>query len=278
MKAQNMWKEYERKLYQFLKDTYPDCEIDFDDSIFGIYSKAERQIDFAIRGNLAGKRILGIVDCKYYKKNIDVKIIESFIGMMQDVNANFGFMITNQGYSNAAKNRVINSNLKLDVLNFDELNEIKLGVDYFFNQNIKGLQLSKSEFFKRNKQNTSYFDEHKSDYKKRIIYFKEGFAETEYFVFKKLLENSVKVFRDFEQLNNMKLIIPVLKRDITTNYIEKQSLYYCDVNKYEIEKFIKISISHLRDDITNWRKDFLEIISKTIIQNFGNEYVKRIDC
>lgn len=272
-----MWKEYERKLYEFLSDAYPDCEITFDDFIFGIFSNVERQIDFAIRGNLAGKRILGIVDCKYYKKNIDVKIIESFIGMMQDINANFGFMITNQGYSQAAKNRVKNSNLKLDVLNFNELNEIEVSVDYFFNQNIKGLQLSKSEFFKRNKQNTSYFDEHKSDYKKRIIYFKEGFANSEYFAFKKLLENSVRVFRDFEQLNSIKLIIPVIKCDFTTNYIEKESLYFCDVSKYEIEKFLKTNISYLRDDIINWRKDFLEAISKTVVQDFGNKYVKQLN-
>ncbi|WP_315058245.1 hypothetical protein [Chryseobacterium indoltheticum] len=152
-----------------------------------------------------------------------------------------------------------------------------MSVDYFFNQNIKGLQLSKSEFFKRNKQNTSYFDEHKSDYKKRIIYFKEGFANSEYFAFKKLLENSVRVFRDFEQLNNIKLIIPVIKCDFTTNYIEKESLYFCDVSKYEIEKFLKTNISYLRDDIINWRKDFLEAISKTVVQDFGNKYVKQLD-
>ena len=130
-----MWKEYEKKIFVFLTEIYPNCEIEYDDAIFGIYSNVERQIDFAIRGNLAGKRILGIVDTKYYNKNIDVKVIEGFIGMMQDVNANFGFMITNKGYSQAAKNRVKNSNLKLDILKLNELNEIELTVDYFFNQN-----------------------------------------------------------------------------------------------------------------------------------------------
>ncbi|MBF4486226.1 restriction endonuclease [Flavobacterium sp. CSZ] len=153
-----MWKKYETKLFDFFKQTYPECEIEFDDSIFGIYSKIERQIDFAIRGNLAGKRILGIVDCIYYSKKIDIKTVESFIGIMQDVNANFALMITNRGYSQAAKNRVKYSNLKLDILQFNELNEIEPTVDYFFNQNIKGLELSKSEFYRRNRQNTAYFD------------------------------------------------------------------------------------------------------------------------
>ncbi|WP_313578704.1 restriction endonuclease [Chishuiella sp.] len=272
-----MWKEYELKLFDFLKEIYPKCEIEYDDSIFGIYSNVERQIDFAIRGNLAGKRILGIVDCKYYNKNINVKIIESFIGMMQDVNANFGFMITNQGYSQAAKNRVKNSNLKLDVLKFNELNEIELTLDYFFNQNIKGLQLSKSEFFKRNKQNTGYFDVEKSNYKKRVIYYREGFANTEYFAFKKLLENSVRAFRDFELLQDISLFIPANKCDSSTNFADKKYLYSCKITKYEIEKFLNTNIDYLRDDIINWRTDFIDKISKDIIMNFANLYIKQTE-
>lgn len=270
-----MWKEYEEKIFDFLKETYPECEIEYDDSIFGIFSKIERQIDFAIRGFLAGKRILGIVDSKYYNKKIDVKVIESFIGMMQDVNANFGFMITNQGYSQAAKNRVKNSNLKLDVLKFNELNEIDLTVDYFFNQNIKGLQLSKSEFNRRNKQNTIFFDEDKSNYKKRLIYYKEGFVNSEYYAFKKLFENSVRLFRDFEQLDFVKLVIPLNKCDETTNYIEKKYLYSCAIERHVIEKFINIKIDYLRDDIINWRKDFLGNISKEDVFKFADLYVQQ---
>lgn len=269
-----MWKEYESKLFDFLKRTYPECEIEFDDSIFGIYSKIERQIDFAIRGNLAGKRILGIVDCKYYSKKIDIKTVESFIGMMQDVNANFGFMITNRGYSQAAKNRVKYSNLKLDILQFNELNEIEPTVDYFFNQNIKGLELSKSEFFRRNRQNSGYFDEKKSDYKKRIICYKEEYANSEYYALKKLLENSVRTLRDFEQLDQISLSIPSYKNDASTNYIDKKILYSCQIKRFEIEKFLNTNISSLRDEIVNWRKDFLENITKEMVQNFARIFVK----
>lgn len=268
-----MWKEYEIKLFDFLKQTYPECEIEFDDSVFGMYSKVERQIDFAIRGNLAGKRILGIVDCKFYSKKIHVKTVESFIGMMQDINANFGLIITNKGYSQAAKNRVKYSNLKLDVLKFNELNEIELTVDYFFNQSIKGLQLSKSEFFRRNKQNTGYFDEIKSNYKKRIICYKEEYANTEYSAFKKLLENSVRTLRDFEQIDNIKLFIPANKTDESTNYIYKKILYSCTINRFEIEKFLNTNINDLRDEIINWRNDFLGILTEEIILKFAKTFI-----
>lgn len=268
-----MWKEYENKLYETLSEIYTNCEIEYNDYIFGLYSRTERQIDFSIRANIAGKRILGIVDTKFYNKNIDVKTIESFIGMTEDVKANFGFMITNKGYSQAAKNRVKFSNLKLDILELNELNEIDISIDYFFNQNIKGLQLSKYEFNRRGNQNTNYFDEKKSNYKKRILYFKEGFANTEYYAFKKLLESSARAFRDFDQLDFINVFIPSIKNDESTNYLDKKMLYSCSINKYELQKFLSIDIDYFREDIKYWREGFLEKLNKTLVLKFAQLYV-----
>ncbi|SDI64316.1 restriction endonuclease [Winogradskyella thalassocola] len=269
-----MWKEYEKKLYETLRQNYPDCEIEYNDSIYGIYSITERQIDFSIRGNLAGKRILGIVDTKYYNKNINVKIVESFIGMTEDVNANFGFIITNKGYSKAAKNRVKHSNLKLDVLELNELNEIDITIDYFFNQNIKGLQLSKYEFFRRWKQNTNFFDSTKSNYKKRIVCFKEGFANTEYYAFKKILENSARAFRDFNQLDYIKIYIPSNKNNQFTNYFDVKTLYFSTIKKTDIEDFTNTNIEYLRDDIKNWRNEFLGKLNKERVMEFASKFIQ----
>lgn len=268
-----MWKQYEEKMHQVLTKNYPDSNIEFNDSIFGLYSKTERQIDIALRGTVAGSKVLGVIDCKYFNKTITLKVIESFIGMMQDVNANFGIMITNRGYSKASKNRVKYSNLKLDVLNFDELGEITLTVDYFFNQNIQGLQLSKSEFFKRNKQNTNYFDEEKSNYQKRILVFKEGFAHNESNAKKKLLENSMRAFRDFSQLNKITLIIPAVVNEAFTNYKDVKNLFRCEITRTQIESFLNINVENLREDISNWRNDFLKNINKTMVNDFAEKYI-----
>lgn len=261
-----MWKQYEVKLHQVLKDNYPNSDIEYDDLIFGNYSRTERQIDIAIRGNLGGNKILGVIDCKYFNKKIDLKVVESFIGMLQDVNANFGLMITNKGYSKSAKSRVKNSNLKLDILNFDELGEIHLTVDYFFNKNIWGLQLSKNEFFKRNENNSFYFDSEKSNYKKRLIVFKEGYANTEYFAKKKLIEACLKAFRDFSQIRNVSLVIPS-KNDLNDNF-----LYKCNITRHQIELFFELDIEYLREDILYWR-NFLETLSKPIILEFAEKFI-----
>ncbi|MGJ1435627.1 restriction endonuclease [Sphingobacterium siyangense] len=263
------WKKYEVNIYNTIRTAFPDSEIEYDDAILGIYSKVERQVDFAIRKTIVGKRVLGVVDCKYFGKNIDLKIVESFIGMIEDLNANFGILITNKGYSQAAKNRVKFSNLKLDVLAVNELNEIIITSDYFINQNIKGLQLSRSEFLRRGKQNSSWFDEVKSDYKKRRIVFKEGYANYQTHAIKKIYGTIARSFRDFEQLESIEVHIPAKKND------ESKYIFSTRFTKQSFENFTKINFDYIREDIKFWREEFVNSrITKEFIEAFESNYVK----
>jgi hypothetical protein len=268
------WQEYEKEVFKALCEIYPNCEIEFNDSIFGVFSLTERQIDFAIRGEIAGETILGIVDCKLYNENVDVKGIESFMGMAQDVNANFGILITKIGYSLAAKNRVKHSNLKLEVLTPNELNEIDISIDYFFNKSIKGLRLSKYEFFKRWSRNTAYFDVQKSDYHQRSLVFKEEFANTEYYAHKKTLESCVRAFRDFDRLLNIKTTIPANAYNSETGMDDIKTEFTCSITRAEIERFLKLNIDELRDDLGIWRKSFLGKLTKEIVSDFAKNYIK----
>jgi len=262
-----MWKNYEEKLYQFLLENYPSNDIIYNDLIFGLYSKTERQIDIALRGNVAGSKVLGIIDCKYYSKKINLKVVESFIGMMQDVNANFGVMMTNIGYTPAAKNRARNSSLKLEILETNNFNDVEVTIDYFFNKNIQGLQLSKYEFFKRCKANSGYFDESKSDYKRRIVFFKEGFAVSQYFAYKKSLENTARCFRDFPQTSTVTTYIP------SNNDNEIKHLFKCEITRTQLENFLQKNMEELRDDISLWRADFLATLTKNVVLKFAHDFI-----
>ena len=71
----------------------------------GRYSHTNRQIDVLIESYIAGKKIRLIVDGKYFNKNIDVKAVEAFISMVEDVDAKQGILITSKGFSAAAINR-----------------------------------------------------------------------------------------------------------------------------------------------------------------------------
>jgi|ERR1035441_5327685 predicted nucleotidyltransferase len=99
------WKDYEKKIFTFLKETYKDAEISYDQIIKGRYSKVNRQIDILIESYIASKKIKLIVDGKYFNKRISVKTVESFISMVEDVNAQQGILITSKGFSKAAINR-----------------------------------------------------------------------------------------------------------------------------------------------------------------------------
>ena len=262
------WRKYELQIHKELTSIFTECDFEFDDRIFGKYSKIDRQIDISIRGKVGGNKILGIIDCKYFSTKVDVKIVENFLGMIEDTKANFGLLITNKGYSLAAKNRANVKNLRLDIIEFDELENIKLTFDYFLNQNIKNLELSKYEFFKRAKENSGYFDSNKSNYSKRIITFKEGFANTEYYAFKKIIKESARLFRDFSDLENLIIRIPA------NNDFEKR-LYSSTINRNDLEKFLKLNFKYLREEIKLWRSDFLENgdYTKESIYDFAKENI-----
>jgi len=270
------WRKYERKIHEELSKVYENCEFEFDDRIFGKYSKINRQIDISIRGEIGGNKILGIIDCKYFSSNIDIKIVESFLGMIEDVKANFGLIITNKGYSKAAKKRADMKNLKLDILEFNNMKEVKITLDYLFNKKINNLELSKYEFFKRCKQNWSYFDEENSSYEKKIISFKDGWANTEYYAYKKIIKGSARIFRDFKDLDEITIKLSATRNNQLNNWRDEKRLYQCKIKRIELEGFLKLNFSKLREDIKLWRSNFLENTeySKQSIYDFSNEYIE----
>lgn len=121
------WKEYEKEILTYFQETYPETNISFDQKVLGKYSKVLRQIDVLIVGEIAGYQIKIVVDCKYFSKKIDVKQVESFCSMVEDVEAHQGVLITKKGYSKAAINRAHfgNQKIELDIINFDELKDFQ---------------------------------------------------------------------------------------------------------------------------------------------------------
>ena len=119
------WRDYEKEIFSYFKDSYPTCTIKFDQRIRGRYSKRSRQVDILIEGEVANYEVKIAIDCKFFTDNIDVKEVESFIGMLDDLNVNQGVLITRKGFSKAAINRAFygNTKIELDVINFDDILE-----------------------------------------------------------------------------------------------------------------------------------------------------------
>lgn len=102
------WLVYERCVAAFVHERYGavDIVVQPNTYLIGSFSKTRRQIDVLIDARWetgVGKRI--IVDAKERKRKIDVKDIDSLIGMMQDCRANKAVIVTTSGFTEAAKRR-----------------------------------------------------------------------------------------------------------------------------------------------------------------------------
>lgn len=117
------WQEYEKIVFENITEIYPDAKLEFNSKLTGKYSKKRRQCDIIIRNQIQDVEIVTLVDAKYYNKKIDVKEVESFISMANDVNADRGILVTPIGYSKSAYNRAENdkSSIFLDILTLDKL-------------------------------------------------------------------------------------------------------------------------------------------------------------
>ena len=65
-----------------------------------------RQIDVLVEGNIFGLTNASlIVDCKRWKQAIDIADVERFIGLVEDVGADMGMLVSAAGASDGAMNR-----------------------------------------------------------------------------------------------------------------------------------------------------------------------------
>lgn len=121
------WSDYEIEIFNFFRSAYPTADIRPNISLKGQFSKVPRQIDILIEDYVAGSRFRTVVDGKFFSTRVDVKDIECFMGMLNDVEAHKGILITQQGYSEAAINRAHYDqiDLELDILNFKDLKHLQ---------------------------------------------------------------------------------------------------------------------------------------------------------
>ncbi|SFB70547.1 Restriction endonuclease [Flexibacter flexilis DSM 6793] len=121
------WQEYEKQVFEHLSVIYPDAKLEFNSKLFGKYSNGLRQCDVVIRQIIGDIEYVTLVDAKYYSDKIDVKDVETFISMANDINANYGILVSPKGYSELAYNRAENDPLPvlLDILTLEDLKQFQ---------------------------------------------------------------------------------------------------------------------------------------------------------
>lgn len=121
------WQEYEKEVFENLSVIYTDAKLEFNSKQLGKYSNGLRQCDTIIRQVINGVEHVTLVDAKYYSDKIDVKDVETFISMANDINADFGILVSPKGYSELAYNRAENdpSPILLDILTLKDLKQFQ---------------------------------------------------------------------------------------------------------------------------------------------------------
>jgi hypothetical protein len=125
------WKRFEKLIQQihteFGKDT-----VTLDDRVMGSLSKTERQLDITIRAFVNQYRIFVVIECKDEARPVDVAAIGEFAGLLRDVKANKGVMISTSGYTTAAVEMAralgIDTRTYLDTENIDWKSEVTIPV------------------------------------------------------------------------------------------------------------------------------------------------------
>ncbi|WP_205786922.1 restriction endonuclease [Specibacter cremeus] len=91
--------------------------------VLGARSGKYRQIDVRVTGRVFGAGAATmVVDCKRYKKPIDVNTVGTFVGLVEDVGADIGLLVTTTGASDAAREYASNvRGIRLDILSLAAL-------------------------------------------------------------------------------------------------------------------------------------------------------------
>lgn len=113
------WRSYEAYVAGILSRRFVGTKITCDVRFKGRKSGIARQIDILVE--TAGSLV---VDCKCYGRKVDVKHVEAFLGMLDDLGVRTGILITTKGYTSGALARAESEpGIDLQILPPDRLSD-----------------------------------------------------------------------------------------------------------------------------------------------------------
>lgn len=99
------WQEFEKLAATIQQELAPKAHVERNAKLLGKRSGVERQIDILIDEAIAQYTIRVAIDCKDYQVPVDVKHVEEFMGLLEDIGANKGAIISARGFTETAKKR-----------------------------------------------------------------------------------------------------------------------------------------------------------------------------
>lgn len=99
------WKELEYLVAMIQQQLSPEANVQHNVMLDGYDSETKRQIDVLVEQNIGQYTMRIVIDCKDYSKPVDVKGVEEFHGLVQDVRAHKGALVCPKGFTKSALKR-----------------------------------------------------------------------------------------------------------------------------------------------------------------------------
>lgn len=113
MSKQREWQKFESLVADIQRTLAPQAKIRKKEKILGKRSKTLREIDISLRQKVGQYNVFVAMDCKDYKRPVNVKDIEAFIGLIKDVGANKGAIVSASGFTQAARTRATDAGIDI---------------------------------------------------------------------------------------------------------------------------------------------------------------------
>ncbi|MDA8255677.1 MAG: restriction endonuclease [Betaproteobacteria bacterium] len=97
------WQQLELLIANIQKDLAPGTTVTHNATLHGYDSETDRQIDVLVEQQIGQFPMRIIFDCKDYARPVNVKGVESFAGMVRDVRAHQGCLVSAKGFTVSAK-------------------------------------------------------------------------------------------------------------------------------------------------------------------------------
>lgn len=101
MRKDQIFEKITTELHKYFS---PKASVEHNQKILG-KSGVNRQVDVLIKDEVATYPLVIAVDCKYYTSKVDINEIEKTWGLVDDIRANLGVIISNAGFTEGAKKR-----------------------------------------------------------------------------------------------------------------------------------------------------------------------------
>ncbi|MGB7194234.1 MAG: restriction endonuclease [Collimonas pratensis] len=101
--ANSDWRDLEHLVANIQRGLAPEASVEHNVKVMGKDSEIERQIDIYVKQQIGQYTMTIAIDCKDYKRPVDVKGVEEFAGMVQDIRANKGVLVCPAGFTSSAK-------------------------------------------------------------------------------------------------------------------------------------------------------------------------------